>query len=90
MKLAVLFRRFGPYHHARLRAAGKYGELVGLEFCSADRTYSWNQQKSAEGFRQVTLFHDSDAEEQPPSAVMRRIKTALDEIDPHAVAIPGW
>ena len=30
-RIAVIFHRFGPYHYARLNAAGKDQEIVGIE-----------------------------------------------------------
>jgi len=66
------------------------GDVVAVEFCSVDKTYAWGKVEGAEGFRRVTLFENSDIDDQPAGAVVRRMRGALDEIRPEVVAIPGW
>ena len=42
-RVAVLFQRFGPYHHARLNAAGQLLSVCGVEACGMESTYAWDK-----------------------------------------------
>jgi hypothetical protein len=70
-RLLIHFARYGPYHHARLKAAHEVlaplgWEVIGLEIAGTDSTYASNEAKgSADGPRVVTAFPGS----------IRRIKT---------------
>lgn len=86
--VAVIFHRFGPYHLARLSAAGAKLPLVGIEVVRKDTTYAWDVVKGANGFRRVTLF-DSD-EVLNSSALAVELRRRLEGEQPAAVAIPGW
>jgi glycosyltransferase involved in cell wall biosynthesis len=90
IKTAFLFHRFGPYHHARLRAVKREVEVVGIEMSAVDTTYAWAAEAPAQSFRQVTLFHDRDVIHENGGEIIRRVHAALDEIRPAVVAIPGW
>jgi glycosyltransferase involved in cell wall biosynthesis len=90
LDLAILFHRLGPYHHARLRAAGSRCSLTSVEFSAVDRTYQWADVAGARGFRRVTLFAHSDADAVPRQEIGRRVHDALTRADPAVVAIPGW
>lgn len=90
IRTAFLFHRFGPYHHARLRAVQREVEVVGVEMCAVDATYAWAKEAPAQSFRQVTLFQDRDVVHEGGSEIVRRVRAALDEIAPAVVAIPGW
>lgn len=88
--LCIIFHRLGPYHWARLNAAGKIGPTVGLEVSGETAEYAWNRVEGAGAFTRVTLFPEQDSRQAPPTEVARRIHQTLDEQDPAAVAIPGW
>ncbi|MEI8287859.1 MAG: glycosyltransferase [Verrucomicrobiota bacterium] len=90
MKTAVIFHRLGPYHFARLRAAGRLLPVTAIETSGADETYAWDQVAGADGFERVTLFADADAQKQPAQEVARCMAAALDKIQPQVVAVPGW
>jgi glycosyltransferase involved in cell wall biosynthesis len=91
MRVAVTFQRFGPYHHARLRAASaSIDEVVGIEVNAADSTYNWSQIQGQEGFDRVTLFSQDEAENPPFIEIQTRIHKALRSAQPDVVAIPGW
>ena len=90
IKTAFLFHRFGPYHHARLRAVKREVEVVGVELSAVDTTYAWATELPSQSFRQVTLFHDRDVIHENGGEIIRRVHAALDEIRPAVVAIPGW
>jgi glycosyltransferase involved in cell wall biosynthesis len=87
--VAVCFQRLGPYHHARLSAAGARTPLAAIEIFERDATYAWSVVEGARGFRRVTLCPQRSS---APSmaAVWRRLDAALDELRPEVVAVPGW
>lgn len=90
IRVAVLFERFGPYHHARLNAAGKLMQVFGLEACRMDDTYGWEKVEGAASFTRLTL---TDRDVQSPAwkrELRQRMWKALDEMKPQAVAVPGW
>lgn len=90
MKIAVLFHRLGPYHHARFAATTEYCDLTAIEFSRVDNTYAWNQVENKFGFQQVTLFADADADVKSAIELAQQITAALNESHPDVVAIPGW
>ncbi len=47
MRIAVLFDNFGPYHVARLAAASKVGDLLGIEVSGRSAEYAWNPTREA-------------------------------------------
>ena len=90
MKIAVLFHRLGPYHFARLRAAGNLLQVVAIETSGADATYAWDVVGGADGFERVTLFADADAHKLPAQQVAHQLQKALDAIRPDVLVVPGW
>jgi len=90
VKIAVIFHRFGPYHFARLRAAGRLLQIVGIESSGVDETYAWDVVAGADSFQRMTLFDRADAQKLPAGEVVSRIRSALDTVHPAAVVIPGW
>ena len=87
----ILFERLGPYHLARLEAAGQVLELTCLELFTRDKTYAWDITEGAKHFRRIRLFGDEGGSS-PASTpqIARRVHAALDEADPLVVAVPGW
>lgn len=90
MKIAVIFHRLGPYHHARLRAAGQFCELTAVELSAVDNTYAWAEVVGAENFQRVTIFRDMDVDEKSPAEIRLALWRALNACAPQVVAIPGW
>jgi len=97
-KLAVLFHRLGPYHHARLAAVavgrdsmevGKFS-LVTVQGCSMDRIYAWDKVSDSEDFPVDTLFQNGALDDQPKGEVLRRMTESLNKINPAVVVVPGW
>jgi 1,2-diacylglycerol 3-alpha-glucosyltransferase len=87
--VAVCFQRLGPYHHARLSAAGARTPLAAIEFSAVDKTYAWAKIEDAQRFGRTVLFEDAlDAVAR--SHLLRRVHDALGGLEPDAVAIPGW
>ena len=88
--VAVLFYRFGPYHHARLKAAGSRLQVTGIESSNVDPTYAWDLVEGADGFNRLTLFSGVAVNELPASRIFNRVSQVLDQLRPQVVAIPGW
>lgn len=100
MRLLIHFARFGPYHHARLRAAAAelrpFGwEVIGLETASTDATYAWNEVRPSTDGEDgsplvVTVFPGQVHEEITGGECRRSLPSCLEELAPDAVAIAGW
>jgi glycosyltransferase involved in cell wall biosynthesis len=96
MRLLIHFARFGPYHHARLRAAhevlGPLGwEVIGLETAGTDATYAWDATKgAADGARVVTAFPGRVYEEITAAEYRATLLPLLGSLKPNAMAIAGW
>lgn len=90
MRLTVLFARLGPYHVARLRAAGAEADVTALELSGRVHEYAWDPVDAAPGFERVTLFPDEVHRAVPRPRLQRRLDAALDAAAPDVVALPGW
>ena len=88
--MAILFQRFGPYHHARLNAAGRRLTVWGVEACAMEDTYAWAKVEGAAAFTRVTLTDRDTGDRQWRQTLHRNLWRALDEIKPQVVAVPGW
>ena len=89
-RVAVLFHRFGPYHHARLNAAGRLMSVWGVEACASEGTYAWEKVEGAAAFTRVTLTHRDSGDRQWKQELRRKMWRTLDKIKPQAVVVPGW
>jgi len=85
-----LFRRLGPYHHARLNAAGKMMEIFGVEACGMDDTYAWEKVEGATSFTRMTLTDRHVEDRSWRRELRRQMWQALGRIKPRAVVVPGW
>ena len=88
-KIAVLFHRLGPYHHARLTACGTLCDLTAIEIMAKDSTYAWDKVAGARNYDRRTLFQETETVHHRADLV-RRIHATLEETCPDAVVIPGW
>jgi 1,2-diacylglycerol 3-alpha-glucosyltransferase len=86
-RVTIILHRFGPYHLARLRAAGKVMDTTSIEIFKRDEVYDWDPISGADGFDRLTLF---EKHPQPSHELTKAIQTALDDCHPAVVAIPGW
>jgi 1,2-diacylglycerol 3-alpha-glucosyltransferase len=89
-RAAVLFNRFGPYHHARLNAAGRLMPVWGLEACGQEDTYAWDKVEGADHFTRVTLTDRESGDRRWRQELGVKLRAALDKIRPQVVVIPGW
>ena len=90
IRTAICFWRLGPYHHARLTAAGRRMELNAIEFVASDHLYAWSAVAGEDGFTRHTLQPDLGEDQAGIPAGLRLLREALDRIQPEVVAIPGW
>jgi 1,2-diacylglycerol 3-alpha-glucosyltransferase len=89
-RVAILFYRFGPYHHARLNAAGQLMSVWGVEACAMEDIYAWVKVEGAGAFTRVTLTDRDTGDRAWRQELQRKMWRALDEIKPQVVVIPGW
>jgi len=89
-RVAVLFQRFGPYHHARLNAAGRLMSVWGVEACATEDTYAWDKVEGAATFTRVTLTDRDTGDRAWRRQLHREMWRALDKIQPQVVVVPGW
>lgn len=90
MKVTVIFHCLGPYHVARLAAAGKLVDLTAIELASESQEYAWDKVKSGDSFRRVTLFPTGDSRSVDNTEVRRRLHSTLGAAQPEIVVVPGW
>ncbi len=90
LRIAIIFNRFGPYHYARLKAAGRINEIFGIELCANDDVYKWEVINNIEGFEKITLFKDKDIIYQPFKLIQEKIENVIDRIKPDVLALNGY
>ena len=89
-RVAVLFQRLGPYHHARLNAAGKLMSVWGVEACATEDIYAWAKVEGADAFTRITLTERDSGDRLWRQELQRKLWHELDEIKPQVVAVNGW
>jgi len=82
-QLVVLFNRLGPYHHARLQAAGRLGAVATIELEPESTTYAWDTIRECGTYQRDRI----EREEQSPLKVLA---SKLEKFDPAGVAICGY
>jgi 1,2-diacylglycerol 3-alpha-glucosyltransferase len=90
MKAAVLFDLLGPYHWARLNAAGAGGELHVLELFGRNVEYPWAPVAGARTFEHHHLFAAGSRQSVPVAQARREIEQVLERVAPGVVFLPGW
>jgi glycosyltransferase involved in cell wall biosynthesis len=91
MKLAILFDNFGPYHVARLRAAARRFNVLGVEVVHRSAEYAWQASSTdREAFKRVTLSPSDIMFENSAAKLSNLLDRELSSFGPDAVAIPGW
>ncbi len=91
MPIAILCTKLGPYHHARLRALAELPlSFVVIEVASKEAVYNfWGEQQEV-SFAVRTLFPGEEFEAVPAALQVRKLREALDELQPAALVIPGY
>jgi glycosyltransferase involved in cell wall biosynthesis len=90
IRVAILFQRFGPYHHARLNAAGQAFSVWGVEACAMEETYAWDKVEGAAAFTRVTLTDRDSGGRRWKRELHQKMWRALEDIKPDVVVVPGW
>lgn len=100
MHIAVVFYNVGGYHAARLRAAHQVltatgGHLSAIQQFKQGKDHPWGDMDERCNFPLFTLSKRDDLssyQKRFASALIliRQVKTVLNELDPDAVAVPGW
>lgn len=96
MIAALVHATFGPFHHARFDAAYARGleddhQLFGLAISDVQGDYKWPRQESSRhGSQHRVLFPGCDYWSLSYRRMRRTLYSALDEISPDVVALPGW
>ncbi|HET6389275.1 glycosyltransferase [Hyphomicrobium sp.] len=85
MKIALLFRSYGPYHLARLAAVRQYHSVLALEYSDIDADYGWEVAAQKRDAGVIALSNPRGAE-----AFAKRLTAELGRFMPDAVAIPGY
>jgi glycosyltransferase involved in cell wall biosynthesis len=86
-RIALLFRSYGPYHLARLKAARSKASVLALEFAEVDSEYDWNVADQKRRACVVSLSTTNRRHDRNETAKLRNL---LRDFSPHAVAIPGY
>lgn len=89
-RVAILFQRFGPYHHARLNAAARLMSVIGVEACAMEDIYAWDKVEGAAAFKRITLTERDSGDRKWRQELHRNMWKTLDEIKPQVVVVPGW
>lgn len=93
--IVVVFARLGPYHLARLRGAAEVlarsgVALAAISIAGTDRVYAWDKVEDPTVCTTRILFPDLAYEQISPGQLARRLRDCLEELNPLAVALPGW
>lgn len=88
--LGVVFHRIGPYHFARLAAAGRRVPITAVELSETDNTYAWSRVDRSSDFKRVTVLTESGLDETSVSTIWTMLWSVLDRTMPEVVAIAGW
>ena len=89
MRIALLFRSYGPYHLARLNALRQRHSVLALEYSDADSDYGWQETDRKREAGVITLREtNSSANMAAPFA--GRLAVELRRFASDAMAIPGY
>jgi glycosyltransferase involved in cell wall biosynthesis len=90
-KLAISFRRVGPYHHARLKAVATIiPNLLVIEGSGKDQIYAWDKVDTGESFNKTTLFPENDAHFVNYKELASKTEAVLNKNTIQAMLIHGW
>ncbi len=89
MRIAVIFHHIGPYHVARMEAAARDAEIIGLEW-SADDNFGWGNQDRPPLFQKQSLFPLAKPGTHSAGQLRTALQSALENFKPDVVAVNGW
>jgi len=90
MRIAAVFDNFGPYHLARLSAASRQCQLLGIEVARQSAEYAWSLANGGVGFQRKTLLDRGTSATADPKLLAARLDEELAAFQAEAVAVPGW
>ncbi len=90
-KVAILFRRIGPYHQVRLKAmTGKFDSILAVESSGKDLINAYATVTQEPSLSWITLFPDTDAHFLESRLVNKKIYEVLTSSGVDVVVIHGW
>lgn len=90
MRVAIFFDRLGPYHCARLHAAGQRLVVTGIEVAGETASYDWDRVEGSYAFERTTLFPDRDSRTVSGAETKQAVQDALEACRPEVVFVHGW
>ena len=88
--VCILFRHWGPYHLARLRAVAERLPVSGLEMFGQDHDLLAAETDRRETDSCLTLFPQDSCRSVCPGEIKKVLIRTLNRIQPSIVALPGW
>src|SRR5262245_2301598 len=91
MKAAIMFRVFGPYNRARLRALARLSNwaLTGVRFCRKDNSRSWDDRDDDDLYETVTLS-DTESSTTNSYTLTQKVLETLRSVEPDVVILAGY
>jgi len=89
VRVAVFFENFGPYHVARLNAAGLVCQVQALEWRGRSATYAWEPVEQGVRFDKRTLL-GGDTGRCSNRSLLRLLEKEIDTASLDAIAVNGW
>jgi glycosyltransferase involved in cell wall biosynthesis len=86
-RLAVIWRNFGPYHLARIRAVKPFFDVRAIELASDERLYRWRRSQPDTSSHTLT---QGAWEDQSGLLVATKLWQMLGELRPTVVLVPGY
>lgn len=95
LKVALLFRNYGPYHFARLAAFAQMSQQqnwqgMGVELARSEADYGWKAEMQNLPCEFVSIFPDRMLETTSTAEVVKRLWQCLSKIRPDVLAIAGY
>ena len=87
MKICIIWESFGAYHYARLRQVNQETNLIAIQIAEVDTTYHWNTDGLGKDLSIVSLVGHITNDK---SDILKNLISALDEVSPDVVFVPGW
>lgn len=93
--IVLQWRRFGPYHLARIKAAWNFMQeknidVIGMETASQDDVYEWRVEREATQFMRYIVFPGESYQKISAHRIKKGIMSILNEIQPDVIAISGY
>src|SRR5262245_55008740 len=89
MRVAVVFDNFGPYHVARLAAAARHMDVLGVEVAGKSAEYDWDAPQVPDRLTCTRLL-DAAGGRSTWTLLAAAYDRCVGPWRPHAIALPGW